>query len=69
MDTRALGAEFFTKGRNPHGRNENSNTIYSSDPAHGSDARTGAHSRQEGRKREKTAKNHFQILITCMAFI
>lgn len=47
MDTRALGAEFFTKGRNPHGRNENRNTIYGSDPALSSEARAAAHSRTE----------------------
>lgn len=42
MDTRALGREFLTKTRNPHGRNENSNTIYTSDPAHDSRCESGS---------------------------
>ena len=44
---KSFGQWIFTKGRNPLGRNENNNTIYSSDPAHGSDARAGSHSRPE----------------------
>lgn len=50
----------FTKGRNPHGRNENSNTIYSSDPAHGLDAGTGAHSRAE---REEAGGRQVRIIL------
>lgn len=63
MDTRALGGEFFTKGRNPCSRNENSNTIYSSDPAHCSDE-AEVHSRPEReeatnrQRRAHTAINH-----------
>lgn len=63
MDTRALGGEFFTKGRNPCSRNENSNTIYSSDPAHGSDG-AKVHSRPERKEatkrqlRSSTGINH-----------
>lgn len=56
MDTRALGGEFFTKGRNPCSRNENSNTIYSSDPAHGSDG-AEVHSRPE---REEATKRQLR---------
>lgn len=57
---KSFGWCVFTKGRNPCGRNENSNTIYSSDPAHGSDAGAEEHSRGE---------DHSQILITCNMFI
>lgn len=56
MDTRALGGDFFTKGRNPCSRNENSNTIYSSDPAHGSDG-AEVHSRPE---REEATKRQLR---------
>lgn len=36
---------FFTKGRNPHGGNENSNTIYRPDLTCGSNAEAAEHSR------------------------
>lgn len=55
MDTRALGGEFFTKGRNPRSRNENSNTIYGSDPPHGSDGGAAAHSKTREGGSEQTA--------------
>lgn len=50
---KSFGWWIFTKARNPCGRNENSNTIYSSDPAHGLDARTGGHSRLERKDARK----------------
>lgn len=56
---KSFGRWIFTKGRNPHGRNENSNTIYSSDPAHGSDAREGAHSRPERKEVRKDSSGSF----------
>lgn len=55
MDTRALGGEFFTKGRNPRSRNENSNTIYGSDPPHGSDGGAAVHSKTRQGGSEETA--------------
>lgn len=56
---KSFGRWIFTKGRNPHGRNENSNTIYSSDPAHGSDASAGAHSRTERKEAWKDSSRSF----------
>lgn len=48
MDTRDLRSDFFfffTKGRNPHGSNENSKTIYRPDLTRSSDAGAAKHSR------------------------
>lgn len=52
MDTRDLGSDFFIflffflpRGENPHGSNENSNTIYRPDLTHCSDAGEAVHSR------------------------
>lgn len=47
---------FFTKSRNLCSRNENSNTIYSSDPDHGSDG-AERHSRPE---REEATKRQLR---------
>lgn len=59
---KSFGWWIFTKARNPHGRNENSNTIYSCDPAHGSDAGAGTHSTR--RQTERTPISHISITWT-----
>lgn len=58
MDTRDLGSDifFFTKGRNPYGSNENSNTIYRLDLTFSSDAGAAF---QTLRDRSQSAHNIF----------
>lgn len=60
---------FLPRGENPHGRKENSNTIYGSDPAHGSDAGAVAHSGREGKEVREDGSGRPQVSITCMAFM
>lgn len=59
MDTRDLGSDFFCflpEGKNPHGSNENSNTIYRRDLTYSSDAGAAF---QTLRDRSQSAHNIF----------
>lgn len=57
---------FFTKGRNPHGSKENSNTIYRPDLTYGSDAGAAVYSRlQEIEMRVLTIPFTFKIATIC----